>query len=190
MVKDPIRSHEALVTDELVRTRTGRGRDEWFADLDALGAVGWTHTVIAAWLVDQGVDGWWAQSVTLGYEQARGRRVPGQRADGTFETTVTKTLPAPLDTAVRWLTDPELRAAWLDVEVDERGSTPGKRVRWGLPDGSRVTVHLLDLPPGRSRFAVQHQALAGADAVTTAKHEWAARLATLTRALEAHTTDA
>lgn len=38
------------------------------------------------------MDGWWAQGVTVGYEQAIGRRLPGQAADGTFSVSATKTL--------------------------------------------------------------------------------------------------
>ena len=51
---------------------------------------------IARWLAEtHGVDGWWAQGITVGYEQAHGRRLPGQQADGTFSVTVTKTIAAP-----------------------------------------------------------------------------------------------
>ena len=33
---------------------------------------------------------WWAQSVTVAYEQDSGRRFPGQRPKGTFQTSVSK----------------------------------------------------------------------------------------------------
>lgn len=43
--------------------------------LDAAGARDWPHKQIAEHLVAaHGVDGWWAQSITVGYEQATGRR--------------------------------------------------------------------------------------------------------------------
>ncbi|MEE3921840.1 hypothetical protein V2I01_36860 [Micromonospora sp. BRA006-A] len=64
----------------LLRERTGQDWAGWFDRLDAWGAVDRTHTEIARWLVDtHGMPGWWAQTVTVGYEQARGLRAPGQR---------------------------------------------------------------------------------------------------------------
>ena len=84
------------ISDERMREATGRIRVDWHGLLDAAGASGWGHTQIARWLVDEhGVDGWWAQGITVGFEQARGMRQPGQQADGTFSTSVTKTIRAP-----------------------------------------------------------------------------------------------
>lgn len=92
------------IGDDAVVSATGRSRAEWFALLDAAGAAGWKHQEIATWLVqDQGVDGWWAQGVTVGYEQARGIRVPGQRQDGTFEVSVTRTIAGEVEPALRAL---------------------------------------------------------------------------------------
>ena len=35
---------------------------------------------------------WWAQSITVRYEQARGMRLPGQQPDGTFTVAVSRSL--------------------------------------------------------------------------------------------------
>ena len=94
------------VGDDAVVSATGRSRGDWFALLDAAGATGWKHQAIANWLVtEQGVDPWWAQGVTVGYEQARGIRLPGQRQDGTFEVSVTRTIPGELEPALRALAE-------------------------------------------------------------------------------------
>src|SRR5947209_7683681 len=59
---------------------TGRSNPEWFALLDDWGAAERTHAEIARWLAEQeGVSGWWAQMLTVAYEQARGRRLPHER---------------------------------------------------------------------------------------------------------------
>lgn len=72
---------------------TGKTRAEWHAILDAAGAREWKHPTIAAWLhSEHGVAGWWAQGITVAFEQAIGRRLPGQTADGTFSVSVTKTI--------------------------------------------------------------------------------------------------
>lgn len=82
---DDANSHEVQqvwsgVSARIVQQRTGRDWDEWFALLDAREATTHKHPEVAGWLVtEHGVDGWWAQSITVGYEQARGLRVVGQR---------------------------------------------------------------------------------------------------------------
>ena len=92
------------IGDDAVVSATGKTRDEWFALLDDAGATGWKHQAIATWLArDQGVDPWWAQGVTVGYEQARGIRLPGQRQDGTFEVSVTRTIAGDVEPALRAL---------------------------------------------------------------------------------------
>lgn len=87
-----IRAQES-VSDDSLREATGRGRTEWHALLAEAGASEWPHPDIAAWLVEEhGVPGWWAQGITVGFEQAIGRRKPGQRADGSFETSASRSL--------------------------------------------------------------------------------------------------
>lgn len=100
----PVGSSADGVGDEAVREATGKSRDEWFELLDAAGATTWKHQAIARWLVaDQGVDPWWSQGVTVAYEQERGIRRPGQRQDGTYETSVTRTVDLEKQAALRAL---------------------------------------------------------------------------------------
>ena len=42
------------------------------------------------------VPGWWAQTVTVGYERIKGLRAVGQRRDGTFEANKSRTFAVPL----------------------------------------------------------------------------------------------
>ncbi|HEX7779978.1 MAG TPA: hypothetical protein VF424_12085 [Vicinamibacterales bacterium] len=65
------------------RAKTGRGLDHWFEVLDRFGAVEKGHTAAARHLYDaHGVDGWYAQGITVAYERARGVRGVNQRRDG------------------------------------------------------------------------------------------------------------
>ncbi|WP_205647468.1 DUF4287 domain-containing protein [Agromyces badenianii] len=99
-------AHADGVGDDALASATGRSRDDWFALLDAAGATGWKHRATATWLVaEHGVDPWWAQAVTVGYEQARGTRQPGQRQDGTFEVSVSRTVAAEVEPALRALAE-------------------------------------------------------------------------------------
>jgi hypothetical protein len=65
------------MSEESIRRRTGRGWEEWFDLLDESGAGDWSHAEIARWLsAEQGVAGWDAQSVTVGYERERTAKRP------------------------------------------------------------------------------------------------------------------
>lgn len=72
----------------------GRDHETWRALLISSGALTWDHPSTARWLIDeQGVDPWWAQGITVDFEQACKGRLPGQRADGTFSVSITRTMP-------------------------------------------------------------------------------------------------
>jgi hypothetical protein len=101
-------------SEEALRANTGRGWSEWFALLDDWGATGRSHTEIARWLVEeQKVHGWWAQSIAVTYEQARGMRIPGQGPDGFFTASASKTIAVPALKAFEAFADDALRERWL-----------------------------------------------------------------------------
>ncbi|MCP2030238.1 hypothetical protein L1277_000302 [Okibacterium sp. HSC-33S16] len=89
-----ISEQTSSVNDEAVLRATGRTRSTWHELLSTAGAHDWNHFDTAAWLVrEHGVDGWWAQGISVGYEKQTARRKPGQRADGRFEVTVSRRVP-------------------------------------------------------------------------------------------------
>ena len=68
------------------------------ARLEAAGGASASHKELADALYPQfdgRVDnhGWWVQGAVVAYEQEIGRLVPGQRADGTFDVAVSRTIP-------------------------------------------------------------------------------------------------
>jgi hypothetical protein len=90
---DHQRRRPAVISDARLASGTGRGSEQWFALLDAADATRLSHAQIARLLVDEHeVPGWWAQSITVRYEQARGMRLPGQQPDGTFSVAVSRSL--------------------------------------------------------------------------------------------------
>ena len=171
------RAHTGVVGDDAMTAATGHPRTHWFTLLDEQGATAWRHRDIAAWLVGtHGVDAWWAQGITVGYEQERGIRVPGQRQDGSFEASTSRTLPLDVAAAYRLVAEPGARQRWLDVPVDVTGETADASVRWTMPDGSRVVCRVQPVRDGAARVVVQHARLADADAVVGSKKIWGERL--------------
>jgi hypothetical protein len=62
----PPRVAEPGMSDEAIKKGSGKSWDEWFALLDAWGAMEKTHTEIARHISEElEVDGRWAQGVTV-----------------------------------------------------------------------------------------------------------------------------
>ncbi|MGN9810133.1 hypothetical protein ACTMSW_12340 [Micromonospora sp. BQ11] len=177
----------ARTPDPLLRERTGRGWDEWFALLDGWGGTEHTHTAIAAWLVTtHEVPGWWAQTITVGYEQARGLRAPGQRRGGGFEATGSRTVAVPVGRLFDAFADETLRRRWLpDVEVRVRTATAPRTFRADWAGGpTRLVVGFAPLGDTKSRVAVQHEKLTGPEQAAELKAYWRDRLTALKQLLE------
>ena len=156
-------------SDEAMTAATGRPWSEWFELLDAAGAEAWTHPRIARWLHDeQGVPGWWSQAVTVGFEQARGLRMPGQRADGSFEVSASKTFPleqlAALDAASAAVT-----AGLGQSPTSESRTARYPTARWKLAEGGSLLATANPTKAGRTSVSLTRQGLADAAALAPAK---------------------
>lgn len=181
----PTAAMRARVSSEAVRERTGHDYDEWFARLDEWGAADRTHTEIAAHLVrDLGVAGWWAQSLTVAYEQERGMRAPGQRKDG-YSAGASRTVRAPMEEIFAAFVEQALRERWLaDLELTVLSDNPPKRVTADPGDGTRVVFYLTARDAGRVSVAVEHSRLADPEAAAGAKEFWREHLGLLKALVE------
>jgi uncharacterized protein YndB with AHSA1/START domain len=183
---------EPPVADEKVTEATGRGWQAWFTLLDEWGAVHRTHTEIARWLREtHQVAGWYSQSITVGYERARGLRAPGERADG-FAAGASRTIAVPVARLFEAFEDAALRERWLpEAALRPRTATAPKSARYDWEDGStRVIVGFDDLGQAKSRVALSHERLPDADTAGEMKAWWRERLATLKSQLEGGGDDA
>jgi uncharacterized protein YndB with AHSA1/START domain len=175
-------------SDEVIRANTGRAWDEWFALLDAWGAVERPHPEIARWVnQEHGVPGWWAQGVTVAYEQARGLRAPGQRRGGQFEVNASKTVAVGVERLYEAFADPALRERWLPGATVEVGTArPGKSIRATWDDGStRLVIAFTARGESKSQVAVTHERVPDAGAADKLKAFWRERMAALKQVLEA-----
>lgn len=175
-------------SDDVLRANTGRTWDEWFALLDRWGAAERPHPEIARWLnEEQGVGGWWAQGVTVGYEQARGLRAPGQRRGGLFEVNASKTVAVPVDRLYEAFLDPGLRERWLPgVKLEIRAAKPGKSIRANWDDGStRLVIAFTGRGDAKSQVALVHERVPDAETAAELKAWWRGRVAVLKEVLEA-----
>lgn len=174
-------------SDAPLRERTGRGWGEWFALLDAWEATARTHTEIARWLADEHqVDGWWAQTITVGYEQARGLRAPGQGRDGYFTASGSRTVAVAVDRLFEAFADESIRQRWLpDATIRVRTATAPRSLRADWADGpTRIVVGFTARGDAKAQVALAHEKLTDADAAARMKAYWRERLAALKALLE------
>jgi hypothetical protein len=180
------------VADEKVTEVTGRGWQAWFEVLDEWGAARRTHTEIARWLREEHrVENWYSQSITVGYEQARGLRAPGEHADG-FAVSASKTIAVPVERLFEAFDDQALLEQWLPgADLRLRTATAPKSARYDWEDGStRVNVGFEDMGEAKSRVALSHERLPDADTADGMKAWWRERLTALKSQLEGGEVDA
>jgi hypothetical protein len=180
VAKLPPRVQERGPSDAAVRSGSGKTWDEWFRLLDAWDATTRSHRDIARWLRDQHhVAGWWAQTVTVGYERARGKRARNQTTRG-YEVGVQRTMRAPASRVAAAFTQARQRNRWLDPgTLRARSSKPSRAAAdFDADDGSRVTVYLVE-KPGATAVQVMHAKLSGADDVDQRRAFWRERLEAL-----------
>src|SRR5215211_2376384 len=177
----PPRVTEPGVSDAAVQRATGKDWDEWFALLDAWQGTTHNHTEIARYVYETyGIDGWWAQSVTVGYERARGMRALHERPDG-FSGNASKTFPASVERLFAAFVEPDERDRWLEgIELRNRTSQPNKSARFDvLPEDGRLAVTFVAKGPEKSSAQLQQERLADADEVAGWKALWKEQLARL-----------
>ena len=114
-------------TDQAVKKATGKTWNEWFKVLDDEGARQLDYRQIIGLLGEKGYleNRWWQQEVTIGYEEARGKRAVGRNAGAVFQIDVQKTLPVDEKKAWKLITSPDGLRTWL-------GAAPRSELKKGL----------------------------------------------------------
>lgn len=183
--RDPARPNGSWVahpehTDEAVRRETGRGWNEWVAAIDAGPGRNAGHTAIAAWVRDdQGIDAWWAQGVTVGYERITGIRLPGQMPDGTFTVSRSRTMDIDIAQFRAALWDDQARSDLLPgFAVTPRSRAGTKAPRFALAGGQDgqdlgVVQFAIETLRGRVKIVVTHEKLPTPTEAEAWKEFWA-----------------
>ncbi|UCE01492.1 MAG: hypothetical protein JSW67_09370 [Candidatus Latescibacterota bacterium] len=171
----------AGMSDEAVRAKTGRTWTQWLRVLDAIDATAMSHRDIARHLREaHEISGWWAQTVTVGYERIRGLREVGQRRGGAYEMNKSKTLHVPLAKLYRAFSTARTRNRWLPgVKPQIRKATPEKSMRMTWEDGSSVQAYFTARGEQKSQVAIQHAGLPTRSAANSMREYWGERLGAL-----------
>ena len=164
-----------------IEKATGKSMDWWVQELDNSGARDMSHGEIAKFLFEKldksGMNspGWWAQGITVAYEQLTGRRVPGQLANGLFEMTISKTILESRDSYF-----PKV-SSWLQSQPNFNGQTYSKprssetpkRSNWrcDFADGSKFTASV-EVNGDKSKLVLAHTAIPTQQESAAWKYYW------------------
>jgi hypothetical protein len=165
-------------SDAILKEKTGCTWERWVKALDNHKAYTWPHREIAKYVIEKyKIPGWWAQTVTVGYERIKGLRAVGQRRDGSFEANKSKTIAVPLGRLYDAFSNSRMRARWLpNVDLTVRTATRGKSMRITWPDKTSVVVGFERKGPAKSLVALTHSKLGDRDTSTRMKQYWNERL--------------
>jgi hypothetical protein len=168
----------AGTSDATIKERTGRTWEHWVRTLDEHGAERMSHRDIAELVNGQyEIDGWWSQSVTVGYERIKGLRDRGQRRDGMYEASKSRTFDVPVTTLFEAWADESVRARWLDgARVRVRTATAPRSIRLDWADGAIVVVGFTAKGDSRSAVALTHTKLPDRETADRIKQYWTERL--------------
>ena len=175
----------AGTSDATIKAKTGCTWERWVHALDYHGAKEMSHRDIAA-LVNKKykIGGWWSQTVTVGYERIKGLRARGQRRDGTYEASKSRTFDVPVTTLFEAWADANMRRRWLNGEsVKVRTATEPKSMRLGWSDGSIIAIGFQAKGKSKSSVAVQHTKLPDRETADRLKQYWSDRLSALGKTL-------
>lgn len=175
----------AGMSDEALKAKTGCTWEKWVWALDRVKANQWPHAEIAEYVYEKyKIDGWWAQTVTVGYERIRGLRERGQRRSGEYETTKSRTVPVSLSKLFRAFSQPRMRSQWLPgMTVTVRKATPNKSIRITWEDGTSVEAGFTSKERSKAQVQVQHRKLPSKEAANRMKQYWTERLDALVEVL-------
>lgn len=171
----------AGMSDAVIREKTGCTWQKWVKSLDYHGAENMSHRDIARLVSEKyKVADWWTQAVTVGYERIKGLRAQGQRRDGTYEATKSRTFNVPVAALFDAWADAGARKRWLgDAKVGIRTATKPKSMRIDWNGNTIIAVGFMSKGPSKSSVAVQHTKLPDKETATKLKQYWSERLETL-----------
>jgi hypothetical protein len=168
----------AGTSDATIKAKTGCTWERWVHTLDHLGAEQMTHREIVTLVnTKYKIPGWWSQSVTVGYERIKGLRARGQRRDGSYEATKSRTFNVPVTVLFDAWADARTRRRWFDgAKVNVRTATAPKSMRLDWNDQSIIAVGFYAKGKSKSSVAVQHEKLPDRDTAERLKQYWSDRL--------------
>lgn len=194
------------INDASAKEKTGKTLAQWFTVLDAAGGLAKGRRDSSNLLLEQvGKDAWWATTIVVEYERAKGQKEKDGKPTG-YSICSTKTVDAALEQVYAAFGDAKLLDRWLGaktkVQFAEGGTLengdgdkatfgrlrPNKdlRMSWNgkLAAGSAVEVMFADKGKGKTGITLNHTRIQSRREADQLRSGWAAALDALKRHLE------
>lgn len=164
--------------DATLSKSTGKTWKQWMDAFKKMKARDLPHKEIASRLVeDYEVSGWWAQSLTVRFEQEAGKRIPGERSDGTFYVTVSATADGDVDSVFeKWI---KKFADYSSINKIKVVGAPATSVtaKWRywklkLADKSRLNINFSQKADDKILVQVNHENLQSTEEITKWRAYW------------------
>ncbi len=164
---------EPDISEDAVQAGTGRSWDDWCDLIDEWPGSSDGHAGIASYLQSEhGVDAWWAQGITVGYERITGLRLPYQRPDGTFSAGKSRTVQVDATLLKALLLDDGNRKNLFPGQATELRSNPtSKVIRISIGPGI-AQIGIETKPNDRAKVSIIHEKLPDFDDVAEWKFYW------------------
>lgn len=175
----------AGMSDAKIKEKTGCTWERWVRALDYHGAQQMSHREIAELVRKKyKTPSWWTQTVTVGYERIKGLRARGQRRDGSYEASKSRTFNVSAKKLFEAWADERMRKRWLNGErVRVRTATAPRSMRLDWTDGSIIAIGFAAKGRDKSSVAVQHTKLRDRETADRLRKYWAERLDALAEVL-------
>lgn len=166
------------ISKQAIEKATNKSWDWWLQFFERIGASELSHKEIAQAAYDRaGAPGWWAQAVTVAYEQSIGRRQPGQDSDGSFTVSASKTLDGSMDEALRrWQKLVAGRRQFGGIAIAEAPevSRTDKWRYWrcNFVDGSRAVLTIYQKSPDKAMLGIDHAKLISSEQAEAWRGFW------------------
>jgi hypothetical protein len=180
-----MKTKPSIISDAALIKATGKDWPHWKKVLKAMKAGALSHKEIALKLSSEhGVPGWWAQGITVRFEQEIGRREPGQSSSGKYNVGISATIDGSMDEAlVIWTEAVKNRKKFDGVSITGPASTSAtpKWRYWKikLEDGTRINVTITNKPGGKALLNVQHENLPEREGIERWRAFWKKFLKTI-----------
>ncbi|MFN8286951.1 MAG: DUF4287 domain-containing protein [Chitinophagales bacterium] len=162
------------IGSDAVKNKTGKDWQAWFKILDKEKANQLPHKEIAALLYSKyKLPAWWAQMITVGFEQARGLRVKNQNSSGQFSAGVSKTFSVKATELYRLIADETERQKWLKGKPEIRTATKDKNLRANFSKKTaNLEFALFKKAEGKTQLVITETKLKDKQAVEKQKVYW------------------
>jgi hypothetical protein len=156
---------------------TGHDFKWWANKLDKVGARDLPHADIAKLVATLAeTSPWWAQGITVAYEQYIGRRKPGQRSDGTYGVSASLTVAGEqAEVLARWQKHAKKSLAkYFKLEGEPTINPQSRYQAWRgkFVDGSIAVIGFTNKPSDKCAVAVDHQKVTAENDLAKIKSQW------------------